>query len=211
MWCSQHSITQTEGWDGGLWVSAPTTLTETQAPSVSWLPLFPGTWRQQVRKDNEDGTWEVFRARPGRGTHHARSHAITQDAVTWPPKCRRLGNGVSAHTEGRGHGKRRGQGVDDAQLAGLSRGKSLTREEGDSNPGTREGRASFPQPRRAGVGASLGRCPLPRDVPPTVAGRVPSPETRGPHQPPAELPLKDTISGALQTGAEKCGLPPTPP
>lgn len=134
MWCSQHSITQTEGWDGGLWVSAPTTLTETQAPSVSWLPLFPGTWRQQVGKDNEDGTWEVFRARPGRGTHHARSHAITQDAVTWPPKCRRLGNGVSAHTEGRGHGKRRGQGVEDAQLAGLSRGKSLTREERGFKP-----------------------------------------------------------------------------
>lgn len=69
----------------------------------------------------------------------------------------------------------------------------------NSNPGTQEGGAGVSS---AAESQSSGLC---WDDHPSS---VPSPEARGQSQPPVKLPLKDTISTALQTGAEKCSLPP---
>lgn len=103
-----------------------------------------------------------------------------------------------------GPGKHPDQWVNNAQLARLQKGKSLTHVELEFKP--RDPRRKNQQPRTRSPGLHWD------DIPFRYSRKSPLPGNTGPKQPLAKLPLKDTISGALQTGAEKCGLPapPTP-
>lgn len=80
------------------------------------------------------------------------------------------------------------------------RGKSQAHAELEFKPWDPRGKSRHPSSTADSQSSGLCWDDQPRTVP--------SPEARGQSQPPAKLPLKDTISRALQTGAEKCSLPP---
>ena len=150
----------------------------------------------------------------GQGSGHRRFGWVGPEGASTPPLTRRWpalspvatslqGGGERGAQEGEGRaglGQCHGRWADGGPSAGPGRGRSQAHVELEFKP--RDPRRKSRCPSSAADSQSSGLCWDDQLC------TVPSPEARGQSQPPAKLPLKDTISRALQTGAEKCSLPP---
>lgn len=174
--CSPHSIARVEGQDGVYPVMDVCSTGSFRAPGS------PSSQCQEAAggKEEEDMGQE---AAPSSPAHMPLARAQARG----PQTARRLGNVVSGAQKGEGHRVLApGHGVDRAPPAGLQSRKSLAplgcgtqpRASGKEGPAA----ASSRDPKAQGLaGTTLLEV---RDVPPSRAGRVPSPETGATPPPP---------------------------